>query len=451
MCWSLEQWRRCVGLRGCVCGGGGGGYVNYDGPSSMDYHMESLREQERIARDAQRDEEIYKQLVEGRQQQQQDTSDSSGIQLIVSGLSGGPVTVDLPQNGSVFDLKYEIFHKTGVNPSAQILKTCKVLDINLPLSVLNISNGSSIDLTSRCFGGGDFDELPKIPFQDITNNFAEENDSKMPALPSKMPTLPLLYSFIPSFVQKLNLMYLCLSLSSASTGTVSNDLKPASKPKKSKCSTGRVYKQPTKEDILLRKEQELKRSNLLRQQVESQERRRKSAERRQESLQHLDEHCGELESAVLDPNSDAGSLQHGLNKLMKECNVAQTFRQVDASSILSRCMAIQQHIKSTELEIPTAAVAASAKSSSVVTKKKALSQGKRKVPVKKAHAKNDFATLSDDSDYDEPPTKKKSSKKPSRKTGSSSQSQSKVNDRVKTRGRKRPSMIGNSKFVFISH
>ena len=258
-------------------------------------------------------------------------------------------------------------------------------------------------------------------------------------------------------------MHLCLSLSSASTGTDSNDLKPASKFKKSKISTGRVYEKPTQEDILLRKEQELKSNNSFRQQAERQkeERRRTSAKRRQESLQHLDEQCSELESAVLAPSSDAGSLQHGLNELMKECNVAQTFHQVNASSILSRCMVIQQHIKSTELEIPTAAVAASAKSSSVVTKKKALSQGKRKGPVKKAPVKNDFATFSvdsDDSDYDEPLTKKKSSKKPSRKRGGSSvargagstsqsltkPSQSNVNDKSKTGGRKKKSAIAKS-------
>ena len=203
MCWSLEQWRRCVGLRGCVCGGGGCVPDNCNGPSPMDYHMASLREEERKARDAQRDEETYKQFVEGRQQQQ-DTSDSSEMQVIVSGLSGGPVTVDVPQNGSVFDLMYEIFHKTGVNPSAQMLKRFNVLDVDLPLYALNISEGSSIVLTSRCLGSGDFDigELPKMPLQEI-NNITEENDSKMPAaLPSKMPALPLLYSFIPSFVHK---------------------------------------------------------------------------------------------------------------------------------------------------------------------------------------------------------------------------------------------------------
>ena len=259
-------------------------------------------------------------------------------------------------------------------------------------------------------------------------------------------------------------MHLCLSLSSAS----SNDLKPAVvKTKKSKFSTGRVYEQPTKEDILLRKEQELKRSNLFRQQAERQreERQRASAERRQKCFQRLDDQCTELENAVVDPNSDAGSLQHGLNELMKECNVAQTFQQVNASSILSRCKVIQQRIQPTELEMPVAAVAAAAKSSSIVTKKQAPNQGKRKGPDKKAPAKDDDATLSvdsDDSDYHEPPTKKKSSKKPSKKkgrssvargAGSSSQSRSKV--KVKTGGRKSSSrsasLIGNSKFVFIFH
>jgi len=205
MCWSLEQWRRCVGLRGCGCGGGGYVPDNCQRRCRIEDYFAGLSLAQRL-REAQEDKERMKQLAEEmirRRQQQQDTSGSSRMQVIVSGLSGGPVTVDVPQNGSVFDLKFEIFHKTGVNISAQMLKTCKVFDVNLPLSALNISNGSSIDLTSRCLGSGDFDELPKIPFQNITNNSTEENDSKMPALPdSKMPALPLLYSFILSFVHK---------------------------------------------------------------------------------------------------------------------------------------------------------------------------------------------------------------------------------------------------------
>ena len=206
MCWSLEQWRSCVGLRGSVCGSGGYVPENCRRRSGIEDYFAEISLAQRLEREAQEDKERMKQLAEdiiGRRRQQQDTSDSSEMQLIVSGLSGGPVTVDVPQNGSVYDLKFEIFHKTGVNPSAQTLKTCKVFDVNLPLSALNISNGSSIDLTSRCLGSGDFDELPKIPFQEITNNITEENDSKMSALPDcKMPALPLLYSFILSFVHK---------------------------------------------------------------------------------------------------------------------------------------------------------------------------------------------------------------------------------------------------------
>lgn len=208
MCWSLEQWRRCVGLRGYVCGSGGYVPDNCQRRCDIEDYFADLSLAQRLEREAQEDEERMKQLAEElvrHRQQQQDTSDSSLMQLIVSGLSGGPVTVDVPQNGSVADLKFEIFHKTGVNPSAQMLKTCKVFDVNIPLSALNISNGSSIDLTSRCFGSGDFDfdELSKIPFQEITNNITDENDSKMPALPdSKMSALPLLYSFIPSFIHK---------------------------------------------------------------------------------------------------------------------------------------------------------------------------------------------------------------------------------------------------------
>jgi len=208
-----------------------------------------------------------------------------------------------------------------------------------------------------------------------------------------------------------------------------------------------VYEQSTREDILLRKKQELKRSISFRQQAERQreERQRASSDRRQKCLQRLDEQCSELESAVLDPSSDAGSLQHGLNKLMKDCLDAQTFQQVNASSILSRCKVIQQRIQPTEL-VPVAAVAAAAK------KKKP--KGKRKGPVKKAPAKNDFATLSVDS---EPLTKRKSSKKPSRKSGGSSvargagsssqslePSPSSINDKPKTGGKKRKSAIAKS-------
>lgn len=189
MCWSLEQWRRCVGLRGCVCGCGGCVPDNCNGRCRIEDYFETIR----LIREERRKQEEMKQCVNNmlRRKQQQDTSDSSEMQVIVSGLSGGSVTVDVPQDGSVSDLMYEIFHKTGVNPSAQMLKRFNVLDVDLPLSLFDINEGSSIVLTSRCLGSGDFDigELPKMPFQETTNmDITEENDSKMPALPdSEMP------------------------------------------------------------------------------------------------------------------------------------------------------------------------------------------------------------------------------------------------------------------------